>query len=379
MGEDQRYEQRLAQARSLMHAHGLDYIVVGPSADLFYLTGAQKGQSERLLLLILSQAGPAYLLLPAFEASSLRDLPEEVFVRTWEESDNPARMAASLIASGSHSHPGGLQCTVGVGDTLWSVFLLRLQGELPRAAFTTASTVLTTMRQIKSEEEIEALRRSGSIADQVFNEMRERPFTGRTETDIALEIQARLRSHGLTVPGLPIVASGPNGASPHHHTGERVIERSDVVVLDFGGTWQGYYSDITRTVFAGVAPEPTSEEANVYNLVATAQDVAVRAVRPGMACESLDAVARDFLAEAGYGEYFTHRLGHGIGLEGHEPPYLVEGNDTQLQPGMAFTIEPGLYLPGRFGVRVEDTVYLSDAGAVRLNNVDRGVVVMRNA
>src|SRR5439155_3230209 len=164
--------------------------------------------------------------------------------------------------------------------------------------------------------------------------------------------------------------------SPHHHAGERVIENGDVVVLDFGGTVEGYYSDVTRTVFVGGLPEPGSEQARVYGLVATAQEAAVQAARPGMECEALDAVARDLLTQAGYGEYFTHRLGHGIGLDGHEPPYLVKGNATPLQPGMAFSIEPGLYLPGKFGVRIEDTVALQETGAERLNNAPRGVVVV---
>lgn len=370
------YSKRLEQARSHMHAHGLDFLLVGPGADLLYLLGAQSRQTERLTLFILTPDGPAHILLPGFEAATLPPLPGDVQVTTWGESDNPARMAARIMSSSSGSQPGGLHSTCGVSDTLWSVFLLRLQAELPLAAFTTAGPVLALMRQLKDEREIELLAASSAVTDEVFTAICDRPFVGRSELEVAREITSMLEARGLSVPGLPIVASGPNSASPHHHTGERVIQSGDMLVLDFGGTLHGYYSDITRTVFVGEAPQEDSERLRVYNLVARAQDAAVQTGRPGMTCEQLDSVARDILAEGGYGAFFTHRLGHGIGLDGHEPPYLVQGNGTLLRPGMAFTIEPGLYLPGDFGIRIEDTVILTSDGIRRLNNVSRDVVIV---
>ncbi len=371
----EQYAQRLTQARALMHAAGLDYLLIGPSADLLYLLGADNRPSERLTLLLLPQEGPAYVVLPTFEAATLPDLPQEVQVTTWDESANPARIAATLLVAGSGVGPGGMHCTVGVSDRLWSIFLIRLQAELPRAAFTSASTVLTSMRQIKSPEEISLLAASGAVADRAFEQIVRRPFIGRQEIEIAREIAALLKDGGLDVEGVPIVASGPNSASPHHHAGERAIEQGDAIVLDFGGTYQGYFSDITRTVFAG--EPPGAEEAHVYSLVAAAQDAAVTSAHPGMTCEGLDAVARGILAEAGYGQYFSHRLGHGIGLEGHEPPYMVEGNKAPLQANMAFSVEPGLYIPGKLGVRIEDTVVLEEDGARRLNNVLREIVVVQ--
>jgi Xaa-Pro aminopeptidase len=371
------YNSRLARARSLMHPHGLDYLLVGPSADLYYLVGAQHRTSERLALLLLPQEGPGHMVVPFFEAPSLPPLPRDVQVATWDEDQNPARLVANLISSATGTHPGGAHVTIGVSDRVWALFLLQVQAELPRAAFTRASGVLSSLRQIKVPEEVDLLRRSGAIADQVFDEIVRGRFTGRSEQDVGQEIAALLKAGGLQVEGSPIVASGPNSASPHHHTGDRVIERGDVVVLDFGGTLQGYYSDITRTVFVGREPDPDPERGVVYNLVAAAQEKAFRAARPGMSCESLDAVARDFLTEAGFGQYFIHRLGHGIGLDGHEPPYLVKGNSAVLQPGMAFSIEPGLYLPGNFGVRVEDCVALHEQGAERLNNASRDITVVQ--
>lgn len=372
--ETELYAARLTRARAELRKHGLDYLVVGPSADLVYLLGAHNRPSERMAVFILPQEGPAYMLLPAFEAPTLPPLPPEVQVAAWGETDNPGRLAAALISG--KSGVGGSHCTVGVSDRLWSAFLLRLQAELPRAMFTTASPVLTALRQIKSPLEIDLLARSGAIADAVFAGIIARPFVGQSEKALAQEIAAALEAQGLVVPGTPIVASGPNSASPHHHAGDRVIQAGDVVVLDFGGTLEGYYSDITRTVFAGSAPEPNSEEERVYKLVQGAQEAAFRAARAGLTSEELDSVARDLLAAAGYGRYFMHRLGHGIGLDGHEPPYLVQGNATALLPGMAFSIEPGLYIPGRFGVRIEDTVYLTASGPMRANNASRDIVVV---
>lgn len=370
------YAKRLQNARNLMHAHALDFLLVGPGADLLYLIGAHSRATERLTLLIVSQEGPAHIVLPAFEAALLPPLPKDVQVRTWGETENPTRIAAQLIAATTGAQPGGADCTCGVGDILWSAFLLRLQAELPRAAFTTAGAVLSAMRQIKDEREVELLAASSAVADSAFTEIIQRPFAGRSELEVARDLQELLEQGGLLVPGLPIVASGANSASPHHHTGSRRIESGDVVVLDFGGTLEGYYSDITRTVFVGEGPASGSEREKVYNLVARGQEAAVQTGRPGLTCEQLDSVARDVLTQGGYGEYFTHRLGHGIGLDGHEAPYLVQGNKTLLRPGMAVTIEPGLYLPQKFGVRIEDTVVVTERGIRRLNTVTHDVVVV---
>ncbi len=367
---------RLARLRGLMGGSRLDYLVVGPSADLLYLLGSKQRTSERLALLVVSREGSAYMALPTFEATSLPALPDEVRVETWGESDNPAGLVADLIRSGGGEMPGGKGFTIGVSDRIWAVFLLQLQDELPGAVFVRGASLLSALRQIKTTEEIGLLRQSGAAADEAFSEIVKRPFAGRTEVAIAREIASLLEARGLDVEGLPIVASGPNSASPHHHTGSRVLEKGDMVVLDFGGTLQGYYSDITRMVFVGEGPQAGSEEERVYKLVVAAQESAVKAARPGMTCQDLDSVARDYLSGAGYGQYFTHRLGHGIGLDGHEPPYLVQGNDVPLRGGMAFSIEPGLYLPGKFGVRIEDTVVLHEEGVERLNNASKDIVVV---
>jgi Xaa-Pro aminopeptidase len=372
METDSVHALRLERARALMERQGFDYLLVGPSADLVYLLGAYSRPSERMTLFILPSDGPAYIVLPAFEAPGLPELPEGVQAVTWGETDRPTHIGAELIGGGGHERPA-----VAVADRLWSVFLLGLQAELPMAVYRPAGPFMAELRQIKSEDELKLLAASGAIADEVFASVRQSRFEGRTEMQIAQEIASMLKERGLELDGVPIVGSGPNSASPHHHSGERTIEKGDAVVLDFGGTLAGYFSDITRTVFVGELPGHDSEETRVYNLVAAAQEAAVRAARPGMTCEQLDAVARDIITQGGYGDYFIHRLGHGIGLDGHEPPYIVTGNKTELRVGMSFSIEPGVYLPGRFGVRVEDIVYLTESGAVRANNAPREMLAVQ--
>jgi D-alanyl-D-alanine dipeptidase len=365
------YTARLHRAQAAMHAHGLDYLFVGPSADLLYLTGLDRSISERLLLLIVPQDGPAHLVLPAFEAGGIGTLPEMVHLAPWEEHEDPVARAAQLLETPGG---GGEGCTVAVGDRLAAGFLLRLQAALPRAAFTHADTILPPLRLIKDAAEIALLREAGARADAAFAEFRRLPFVGRSERAMAIQIAEILRRHELVVEWGPIVGSGPNGAAPHHSAGDRVIEEGDLIVLDFGGRYRGYNADMTRTVTAGRLPE--DEARAVHEHVRVAQEAAVRAARPGLAAAALDRVARDHLATTGYGAYFTHRLGHGLGLDAHEHPYIVTGNEQTLQPGMVFSVEPGLYLPGRFGVRIEDIVVLTETGAERLNHSPRELLLV---
>jgi Xaa-Pro aminopeptidase len=248
---------------------------------------------------------------------------------------------------------------------------------LPRASFTPATAVLSAARQIKTAGEVAAMQKAGAASDDAFAEFVGKQFTGKSELELSAMFADLLKARGVQIGDPPLVASGPNSASPHHHSGERVIQQGDAIVLDFWGIVDDYTFDCTRTVFAGGVPAPGSEQAKVYEIVAKAQEAAVQAVRPGMTCEALDQVARGIITEAGYGEYFSHRLGHGIGLDTHEAPYIVEGNDTALQDGMSFSIEPGIYLPGKFGVRVEDCVAMVDGKAVRLNNADHGIISVR--
>ena len=260
---------------------------------------------------------------------------------------------------------------VAIGSQTWATFLLGLQARLPETVFISADPLMTEMRIRKSANEIEALAEVGAAADRVAARIATVGVEGRTERKLSRQISEMLIEEGHQTASFSIVASGPNGASPHHEPGERVIEKGDLVVCDFGGASNGYCSDTTRTFVVG---EPTGHQIEVHGVVAAAQEAARAAVRPGVTAEAIDRAGRAVIDEAGYGEFFIHRIGHGIGREVHEHPYLVEGNDRILEPGMCFSIEPGIYLPGQFGVRIEDIVAVTDDGVRVLNNSNRGLV-----
>ena len=259
---------------------------------------------------------------------------------------------------------------------MWSLFVLRLQAALSGRGFQLASVITRGLRMRKDAYEREALRAVSAAADRAFPRLLEREFAGRTEREVGAELAALLREEGHDEVTFTIVASGPNGASPHHETGDRRIARGDAVVLDFGGTREWYCSDITRSVHVGA--DVDDEVRKVHDVVRRSQEAGYAAARTGATAASVDAASRRVIDEAGYGERFIHRTGHGIGLDGHEHPYLVRGNDEPLEPGMAFSIEPGIYIPGRFGIRIEDIAILGDDGrAEPLNRADHALAIVR--
>jgi Xaa-Pro aminopeptidase len=335
-------------------------LLVAPGADLLYLTGYQLFTSERLTCLVLDREANATIVCPEFEAPRAVAAAPDIARATWGETDDPYKLVASLVVS-----PG----PIAVGDQMWAAFVLSLQGALPGRHFRVASEITRSLRTRKDRAEIEALRLVSEAADRAYAGILERPFAGRTEREVGADLAELLRAEGHDEVGFTIVASGMNGASPHHETGDRRIAEGDTVVLDFGGAMRGYRSDITRTVHVGkIVGE---EERRVHDVVRRAQEAGYAAARKGAPAESVDAASRDVIDEAGYGAFFSHRTGHGIGLDGHEHPYLVRGNRETLEPGMAFSIEPGIYLPGRFGVRIEDIAVIDDDGSVRpLNRAD---------
>jgi Xaa-Pro aminopeptidase len=354
------YADRRGRAAGVLRARGLAALLVSPGADLFYLTGYQLGVSERLTCLVLDRDGSATLVCPEFEAPRAANAASDVARAPWAETDDPYAAVARLVRA-----PGPL----AVADQMWAAFLLRLESSMPEREFRLASEITKELRMRKDGAEQEALRLAAESADRAYARVLARPFAGRTEREIGAELAALLREEGHDEVGFTIVASGPNGASPHHETGERRVVQGDTVVLDFGGARRGYRSDITRTVHVGKVADGESDR--VHDVVRHAQEAGYAAARNGASAESVDAACRAVIDEAGYGAYFIHRTGHGIGLDGHEHPYLVRGNREALEPGMAFSIEPGIYLPGRFGVRIEDIAVIDDDGTVRpLNRAD---------
>lgn len=358
------YAERVARARARMHELDVDTLLLSVGPDLPYFTGYEAMPLERLTMLVVRREGDAVLVVPRLEAPRVVERDEVFRVEAWDETDDPvARVSA-------HAHAAR---RVAIGDHTWARFVLALQAALPDARFGPASVVTSPLRAVKDEAEVAALGRAGQAVDAIAVVMRDRPFGGRSEHDVHRELVERMLDAGHERANFAIVASGPNGASPHHDPGARVIERGDVVLCDFGGTMDGYCSDITRMFVVG---DPTPEVADAYAALVEAQETGVRAATVGTACEAVDAAARGVLAAAGLGDAFVHRTGHGIGMEAHEDPYVVAGNATALTPGHAFSIEPGVYLPGRFGLRLEDIVVATNEGPIRLNDAPRDLAIV---
>jgi len=274
----------------------------------------------------------------------------------WADGDDPYTALGSLLDPGGH---------YAISDSAWALHLLGLQRAAAGTRYTSMTGALPMLRAVKDADEVARLAAAGAAADAAYEQIVGVRFAGRTEREIGADLAGFLRAHGHSQVDFTIVGSGPNGANPHHEMGDRVVRDGDTVILDFGGLCAGYGSDTTRTVHVGPA---TDEERQVFDVVRRAQQAAFEAVRPGVACQEIDRVARRVITDAGYGRYFIHRTGHGIGLTTHEPPYMVEGERLPLVPGMCFSIEPGVYLPGRFGVRIEDIVTVTEDGGRRLNN-----------
>jgi Xaa-Pro aminopeptidase len=364
--------RRLERVRQHMAARGVDALLLSHGADLPWLTGYRAMPLERLTVLVLPVEGDAVLVVPGLEAPRVPEATGAYEVRPWAETEDPVAIAVELLGSRTG--------TIGISDRAWATSLLAFQERLRPTAWVAASTVTSPLRAIKDADEIVQLRAAARSADQVAAQLQggEIPLVGRTEADVSDDIAARLLATGHCQVNFAIVGSGPNGASPHHDAGGRRIGPGEVVVCDFGGEYDngaevGYCSDITRTVVTG---PPDSAVADCYAVLWSAQQAAVASVGVGVAAEDVDAVARGVIEDAGLGEYFIHRTGHGIGIEEHEDPYIVAGNRTRLAAGHAFSVEPGLYFPGRFGMRLEDIVVVGDDGPDSLNTADHALVVV---
>jgi Xaa-Pro aminopeptidase len=361
--------ERLELARRAAEDAGLDALLITPGADLRYLTGYQAHPLERLTCLVVPAAGDPFLVVPALErpaaqASPAGDLGIEI--TDYGETDDAYGLIARRLPANTR--------LFAVDNHMWAEKLLAFQAALPGAQAGLAGDVLSVMRMRKTAEEVAALRRAGAAIDRVHRRMGEWLRPGRTEREVARDIAGAVIDAGHVTVDFVIVASGPNGASPHHEVSDRVIRKGDPVVVDIGGTTaDGYCSDSTRTYAVG---EPPAAFRELYDVLLRAQCAQTDAVRPGITAEELDAVGRDIITGAGYGEHFIHRTGHGIGLETHEEPYIVAGSRRALEPGMAFSVEPGIYLPGTFGARIEDIAVCTETGGERLNLTGRDLVVL---
>jgi Xaa-Pro aminopeptidase len=362
---------RLEAVRAAVRAAGLDAVLLTPGPDLRYVIGYDAKQLERLTCLAVPADGDPALYVPRLELAAAQASPASALsleIIPWQETDDPFRMVADgLRLAGGDS-------AIGLSDRMWALFVLRFRDELPGVRLALAGGALRPLRIRKSAAEVAALRQAGAAIDRVHARVPGWLRAGQTERAVGVLIAEAILAEGHAAVDFVIVASGPNAASPHHEVSDRVLEAGDAVVVDIGGTMpSGYCSDSTRTYAIGAPPEEFSA---YYSVLLDAQEAACAAVRPGVSAESVDAAAREPITRAGYGEAFFHRTGHGIGLEVHEDPYIVAGNQEPLAPGMAFSVEPGIY-PGPHGARIEDIVVCTDGGFERLNNTPRELVVVR--
>lgn len=358
--------ERARRVRHAMADSGVDVLLLSLGADLPWLTGYQAMPLERLTMLVLPVDDAATLVVPRLEAPRVEVHTDVFAIRPWAEGDDPVAVVAGLIGGRSR---------LAISDRTWATFLLALQRSLPSAEWRNASEVTGPLRAVKDADEIAALAAASAAADRVAAALLagDIALVGRREEEVSAELGRRLVAEGHQEVNFAIVGSGPNSASPHHDAGERVIGPGEAVVCDFGGTMDGYCSDITRTVFTG---DPPAEFDRLYRLLARAQSQAVAAALVGTPCEAVDAAARDVITGGGMGRYFIHRTGHGIGLEEHEEPYIAAGNRLSLVAGHAFSVEPGIYVDGRWGARIEDIVVATPDGPLALNRVDHGLTVI---
>jgi Xaa-Pro aminopeptidase len=363
------YRSRLARSQKLMLEREIDILFLAPGPNMYYLSGFLEEPGERLLSLIVPQSGEPLFIVPQLYEQHVKAFTWVEKLVSWRDSEDPKTVLSATMRQVVTKRP-----TIAVDNRMWSQFLLMLLAALPDARYLDAASVMNLLRIKKTSEEIALMARSAEIADAAFTETVKECREGMTEHQVAAKIVNEMRRMGAdSVSFEPVTGSGPNGALPHYRSGDRKLQRGDLVVLDYGCVYRGYFSDITRTIAVGSCDD---ERRKVYSIVRSAQEKAYQAAVEGIEAQSVDKVAREIIEAAGYGQFFVHRTGHGIGLEVHEEPYIVAGNSMKLDDGMAFSIEPGIYLPGKFGVRIEDIVVIQAGKAERLNKCTRELVAV---
>jgi Xaa-Pro aminopeptidase len=364
--------ERLSAVADAVRTKGLDVLLLTPGPDLRYVTGYDAKQLERLTCLAVPADNDPFLLVPQLELKAAQASPAGALnleILTWGETEHPFGMIRAAV---------GAPRSIALSDRMWALHVLQFRDVFPVAEQHLASAVLSPLRMRKSAAEVAALKDAGEAIDRVHANVPGWLRPGLTERQVGAKIAEAILAEGHVQVDFVIVGSGPNAASPHHEVSDRIIKDGDVVVVDIGGTMpSGYCSDCTRTYAVGHAPDDFTR---YFEVLYNAQEAATTSVRPGVTAESVDRTAREIITDAGYGEWFIHRTGHGIGLESHEDPYIVEGNTIPLEPGMAFSIEPGIY-PGPHGARIEDIVICTDpattgAGYQRMNNAPRDLVIV---
>lgn len=352
-----------------MAEQGVDVCLLSVGPDLPWLTGYEAMPLERLTMLVVPRDAQATLVVPELERPRVRPRGDIFAIRSWGETEDPIAIVANLIGAASQA---------AIGERTWARFLVELQNARPDLAFETTASVIGPLRAVKDQSEIQALRRAAEAVDRIAAQLQagDIPLIGRTEAEVSADIGRRILAEGHHRVNFAIVAAGENGASPHHEPGSRVIQPNEVVLCDFGGTMAdddgvGYCSDITRCVVTG-SPSPRMTE--VYEVLQAAEAAGRAAGGPGIPAEDVDSATRTLIDTAGFGDWFIHRTGHGIGVEEHEDPYIVLGNNLPLQVGNAYSVEPGIYLPDEFGFRLEDILVVTETGSESITNANRSLL-----
>lgn len=360
------YVARIEKVRAAMVSQQVDAALLSVGHDLPYLSGYFAMPLERLTMLVIPQSGEVTMVVPRLEVARVTPQPGVFSITAWGETENPVAIVAKLL---------GTAKSIAVGDQMWARFLVELLPLVPGATFVRAVNVVGALRMSKDASEIAALTVAGAAADRVATQLHsgQIPLIGRTEAQVSADISARLIAEGHDIVNFAIVAAGENAASPHHHAGSRVIKKNEIVLCDFGGTMNGYCSDITRCVYTG---KPAADVAAAYEVLFASHAAGMAAGVVGAACQDVDSASRRVIEAAGFGEYFVHRTGHGIGMEAHEEPYMVSGNTLPIAAGHAFSVEPGIYIAGKWGMRLEDIVVATNAGPISMNSVNHALVTV---
>jgi Xaa-Pro aminopeptidase len=359
--------ERLSSLRGKMKETGTGLVAIAPGSHMDWLLGFHPHPDERPCLLLVAEAKEVFLM-PVLNAEGTRESTDIPFF-TWADAEGPeAAFAAALEDIGAT----GI-AKVALDETMRADFALLLLGMLPDARHAFTGETLGALRMRKDAAEFTKLKMNAAIADRAMQKAFATIRPGMTEIELAAAIKEHFASEGAT-PAFWIVGAGPNGAFPHHQTGQRRLEEGDAIVIDIGGRKNGFPSDITRMAVVGRPPEGYGQ---IHTIVERAVEAALKAARPGVLARDVDAAARKIIADAGYGEFFVHRTGHGMGIDGHEPPYITSTSDTVLEEGMVFSIEPGIYMPGRFGIRLEEIVILREDGPEILSSLPRDLHVVR--
>jgi len=358
---------RLVRLKKKMAETGTDLVALGPGSHMQWVVGFHPHPDERPCLLLVSPTGETFLM-PVLNAEGSRE-ETDISFHTWSDEEGPDRaLHAALEGIGA-----GAAKKVALDETMRADFALLLLSALPSAEYTFTAETVGALRMRKDEGEYAAIKANALIADRAMQKAFASIRAGMTEEELAAEIRAHFAAEGAPAQ-FWIVGSGPNSAFPHHHAGNRRLQEGDAVVIDIGGRKDGFPSDITRMAVVGRPPEGFGQ---IQTIVEDAVRAALALARPGVKAKEVDAAARKVITDAGYGEYFVHRTGHGLGIDGHEPPYITATSETVLEEGMVFSIEPGIYIPGRFGIRLEEIVILRENGPEILSSLPRDLYVAR--